>query len=175
LRPNDVFCHVYQGTGFTIIGEDGKVLPGIKAARKRGVIFDASNGKGHFSFAVVRAAIADGFLTDVISTDLSTLTMYMDYAFGLPYVMSKYLSLGVKLMDIVAACTSTPASLMGMKGVLGTLAPGAAADVAVFRHRRRPTRFKDTLGEIFTGDQLLIPQMTVLGGRIVYRQIDFDT
>ena len=112
---------------------------------------------------------------DVISTDLTVLTMYMDYAFGLPYLMSKYLSLGVKLMDIVAACTSTPASLMGMKGVLGTLAPGALADVAVFRRVQRPTRFKDTPGDIFVGDQLLISQMTVLGGKIVYRQIDFGT
>jgi predicted amidohydrolase len=175
LRPKDVFCHVYQGTGFTIIGEDGKVLPGIKAARKREVIFDAANGKGHFSFAVARAAIADGFLPDVISTDLSAMTVYTDYAFGLPYVMSKYLSLGVKLADVVAACTSTPSSLMGLKGVLGTLAPGALADVAILRHTQRPTRFKDTSGEMFTGDQLLISQMTVLGGKIVYRQIDFDT
>ena len=175
LRPKDIFCHVFQGTGSTIIGEDGKVLPGIKVARERGVIFDASNGKGHFSFAVARAAIADGFLPDVISTDLTVLTMYMDYAFGLPYLMSKYLSLGVKVMDVAAACTSTPANLMGLKGVLGTVAPGALADVAIFRHTRRPVQFKDTPGEIFTGDQLLISQMTVLGGRIVYRQIDFGT
>jgi predicted amidohydrolase len=175
LRPKDVFCHVFQGTGLTIIGEDRKVLPGIKAARERGVIFDASNGKGHFSFIVARAAIADGFLPDVISTDLTVLTMYIDYAFGVPYLMSKYLSLGVKLMDVVAACTSTPASLMGLKGVLGTLAPGAVADVAILRRVQRPTRFKDTPGEIFVGDQLLINQMTVLGGKIVYRQIDFGT
>jgi dihydroorotase len=49
------------------------------------------------------------------------------------------------------------------------------ADIAVLRPVRRPTRFLDTTGEVFVGEQLLVPQMTVLGGRIVYRQIDFAT
>jgi len=175
LRPGDVFCHVYQGTGHTIIGSDGKVLPGIKAARERGVIFDAANGKSHFTFGVARAAIADGFLPDVISTDLTVLSLYLDWAFGLPYLMSKYLSLGVSLTDVTAACTSTPAQWLGKQGQLGTLAAGAIADIAVLRPIRRATRFCDTLGEVFIGEQLLVPQMTVLGGRIVYRQVDFST
>lgn len=175
LRPGDVFCHVFHGTGRTILGSDGKLLPGIKAARTRGVIFDAANGKSHFSFPVARAAIAEGFLPDVISSDLTVWTLYMDFAFGLPYVVSKYLNLGVGLMEVIAACTSTPAKWLGMQGQLGTLAPGALADVAVLRPIRRPTRFRDTPGEIFIGEQLLVPQMTVLGGRIVYRQVDFAT
>jgi predicted amidohydrolase len=175
LRPGDVFCHVYHGTGRTIIDDHGKVLPGIRAARQRGVIFDAANGFGHFSFAVARAAIRDGFLPDIISTDLSVSTLYMDYVFGLPYVMSKYLNLGVSLMEIVAASTSTTARWLGIQEQLGTLRPGAVADIAVLKLINRPTRFRDTPGEVFVGEQLLVPQMTVLGGKIVYRQVDFST
>jgi predicted amidohydrolase len=175
LRSGDVFCHVFHGAGNTIIGDHGQVLPGIRAARKRGVIFDAANGKSHFSFAVARAAIGDGFLPDVISSDLTPLTLYTDYAFGLPYLMSKYLNLGVGLKEVVAACTSTPANLLGMQGTLGTLAPGAMADIAVFKLAQRATRFCDTPGETFVGEQLLVPQMTVLGGQITYRQVDFAT
>lgn len=175
LRPGDVLCHCYNGTGNTILGDDGKVLPGIKAAQKRGVIFDAANGKFHFSIDVARQAISEGFLPDVISSDLTVMTLYMDYVFGLPYVLSKYLSLGVDMMDVFSACTSTPAALLGMRGKLGTLTPGAVADVAVFRLIERPTRHLDTSGKIFVGNQLLVPQMTVLGGKIVYRHIEFDT
>jgi predicted amidohydrolase len=175
LRPGDVFCHVFHGTGHTIIGDHGEVLPGIKAARERGVIFDAANGRGHFSFAVARAAIADHFLPDVISSDLTTLTLYIDYSFGLPYLLSKYLNLGVGLMETVAACTSTPARWLGMQGQIGTLSPGAMADIAILKPIQRPTHFRDTPGEIFIGEQLLVPQMTVLGGQIVYRQVDFAT
>jgi dihydroorotase len=64
---------------------------------------------------------------------------------------------------------------LGKQGQLGTLAAGAIADIAVLRPIRRATRFCDTLGEVFIGEQLLVPQMTVLGGRIVYRQVDFST
>jgi dihydroorotase len=175
LRPGDVFCHVYHPTGNTILGSDGKLLPGIKAARERGVIFDVANGKSHFSFCISRTAMAEGFFPDIISTDLTIMTLYLDYAFGMPYLMSKFLSLGMELKAVVAACTATPAKLLGMRGKLGTLAPGALADIAVFRQIRRPTRFVDITGESFVGEQLLVPQMTVLGGRVVYRQIDFGT
>ena len=49
LRPGDVFCHCFEGTGNSILGSDGKVLPGVWEAKNRGVIFDSSNGKLNFS------------------------------------------------------------------------------------------------------------------------------
>lgn len=174
LRPGDVFCHAFHGIGQTIIGEDGKVLPEVKAARERGVIFDAANGKSNFSFDVARAALADGFLPDILSTDLTTGTLYLDTYYGLPMLMSKYLALGVDIMEIVKACTVVPAALLGMQGKIGTLTPGAFADVAIFRLIPRSTQFVDVCGETCMGEALLVPQMTVLGGRIVYRQIDFN-
>lgn len=78
-------------------------------------------------------------------------------------------------MEVMASCTSIPARWLGRQGELGTLTPGAVADIAVLRPIRRPTRFRDAAGEVFVGEQLLVPQMTVLGGRIVYRQVDFGT
>jgi dihydroorotase len=174
LRPGDVFCHVFHGKGQTIIGEDGKVTPGVKAARKRGVIFDAANGKSNFSFSVARAALADGFLPDILGTDLTTVILYLDTYYGLPMLMSKYLALGVDLIDIVRACTAKPAELLGMQRKLGTLAPGAFADIGIFRLTPRTTRFVDVRGETCMGEALLIPQMTVLGGQILYKQIDFN-
>jgi predicted amidohydrolase len=61
-----------------------------------------------------------------------------------------------------------------MKGKLGTLAPGALADVAVFRATKKKLVMTDVLGDSISGDHVLIPQMTVLNGNIVYRQIDFQ-
>ena len=61
------------------------------------------------------------------------------------------------------------------RGKIGTLAPGSAADVAVFRRIERQSRHLDTQGDLFMANQLLVPQMTVLNGKIVYRQIDFGT
>lgn len=173
LRPGDIFCHVFHGTGNTILGSNGTILPAILAARKRGVLFDAANGKGHFAFSVAEAAIRQSFLPDVISSDLSTFTLFRPPVFGLPHVMSKYLALGLRLMEIVAACTSTPARLLGAENAIGTLAPGACADVAILRQVDRQVEFSDTSGERREGQALLVPQMTVRAGRVLFRQIDF--
>ena len=60
LRPGDVFCHMYQGMGDTIIDSRGHVKPEIRRARERGVVFDASNGRSNFSFQVARPAVEIG-------------------------------------------------------------------------------------------------------------------
>ena len=170
LRPGDIFCHVFHGTGGTILSSDGVLLPGIRAARARGVLFDAANGRSHFAFAVARAALRQSFPPDVISTDLTVGTLYCEPVFGLPHVMSKYLTLGVPLRDVVAACTMTPARLLGLEGEIGTLAPGACADIAVFRQVETPVGYVDSLGERLVGQVMLVPQLTVRAGRVVYRQ-----
>jgi dihydroorotase len=175
LRPGDVYCHMYQGTGATIVGSNGRVGARLLAARRAGVIFDTANGRMNFSFRVAQAALADGFLPDIISSDLSKKTLFGDFVFSLPFVMMKFLSLGMTIDQVVAACTSAPARQIGMLGKLGTLAPGALADVAIFRRQRKqPTVVKDEHGDSITVDDWLLPQMTILDGKIVYRQIDFQ-
>ena len=158
FRPDDVFIHVYQGTGSTIIGNDNRVLPEVKEARKRGVIFDAANGRSHFSFKVAEAALADQFPPDVISTDQTLWTLYKQPVFGLPWIMSKYLAIGMKEYDIIAACTSTPARLMRMEGEIGTLVPGSCADVAILKLIDHDCEFFDTPGDTRKGKKLFMPQ-----------------
>jgi dihydroorotase len=175
LRPGDVYCHMYQGSGDTIIGADGKVRPPLYEARRRGVIFDTANGRKNFVFKVAKAAIAEGFLPDVISSDVTRKTLFGDFVFSLPFTMMKFLHLGMSLENVVAACTATPARLIGMRGKLGTLARGAFADVAIFRReRKRPVVTRDESGDSIAMDDWLLPQMTVKDGKIVYRQIDFQ-
>lgn len=173
FRPGDIFTHVFHGIGNTIIGRDGHVLPAVREARKRGVIFDAANGRNHFAFKTAEAALADGFAPDVLGSDLTWLTFGKEPAFGLPWLMSKYLALGMKLPDVIAAVTATPARVFGMEKEIGTLAPGACADVALFKLVRKKCTFRDILGESRTGEQLLLPQATWRAGRLVFRQLNF--
>lgn len=173
LRKNDVYCHVYQGKGNTIISGEGKVSGEIKEARERGVIFDAANGKNHFSFYVAEAALKDNFLPDIISTDITTNTMYHAPVMALPYIMSKYLSMGVDLMEVVRACTEVPARMMGMEGKIGTLSSGSFADVAIFKISDEQVEFADFSNKKVMGKKLLIPQMTIRDGVVVFRQMNF--
>ncbi|MBQ9153212.1 MAG: metallo-dependent hydrolase [Solobacterium sp.] len=174
LRAGDIYTHCYQGMGSTVVLEDGTIDPLILAARNRGVIFDSANGKGNFGLECARKAIRAGFLPDVIASDLTVDKFNMPpYCKNLPHVMSKYLELGMDLYDVVRCVTETPAKLMNMEGKIGTLRPGAYADIAVLKLKNIDYVQKDFRNDELTCHQLLVPQMTMLEGEIQYCQSDF--
>ena len=108
LRPGDVFCHLYHGRGNTIF-ENGGIPPALWEARERGVLFDCCHGSANFSFPVAEKAVEAGFLPDIISTDLNTVTWCKPPLYNLLSVLSKFLLLGVPLEKILACVTSTRA------------------------------------------------------------------
>lgn len=173
LRPGDIYAHLYNNLGSTILEADGKLKNSVVAARKRGVLFDSANGRVHFNAAVATRALAQGFSPDIISTDLVSATAYSDYVYGLPYIMMQFLGLEMSLHQVIEACTATPALILGQQGKLGTLQAGALADVAIFDLRQKETLINDYFGNPLQLKYWLVPQMTILDGKIVYRQIDF--
>ncbi|MDR3531391.1 MAG: amidohydrolase family protein [Rhodopila sp.] len=173
LRPGDVLCHCFHGKGSTMINAEGHAKPKVREARARGVLFDTADARTNHSYPVIRAALADGFRPDIISTDLTISSLFGNMVFGLPVVLSRYLEHGMTLAEVVGAATAAPARALGLGGTLGTLGEGAAADVAVFALRERAIRMTNLAGEEMTVRHHLVPQMTVSGGEIVYRQVDF--
>ena len=173
LRPDDVYTHMYQGKGCHILNESNKVRPSVWQARDKGILFDTADGRGHYAFSVAKGALADGFLPDVISTDLVGGSLYDQSVFGLPLIMTKYLALGMSLNDVVKACTATPARILGMVGKIGTLQAGAYGDVAIFELKQMQIPLHDVFGKQVTCREVLIPRATVLGGKVVYRSLEF--
>ena len=173
LRPGDVFCHMYQGIRDTIIDSRCHVKPEIRRARERGVVFDASNGRSNFSFQVARPAVGEGFLPDIISSDISPVTFYKQPAVSLPRLMSKYLAFGLPLEQVIDMVTINPARQLGDEE-LGTLRDGSIADVAIVRVVEKPMQFYDLNHDFISGDRLLVPQMTIKGGEIVYCSPGFN-
>jgi dihydroorotase len=89
--------------------------------------------------------------------------------FDLPTTMSKLLNLGMSLEDVILRVTANPARAIGEAGRLGTLKPGAVADVAVFSLERGQFDFVDTDQNHMTGEQKLVTQLTLKDGRVWYR------
>lgn len=175
LRAGDIVCHCYHGTGSCILDESGKVQRAYLEARERGVIFDMANGISHFSHQSALGAIKNGFLPDVISSDM------VSFAYGvskrnksLPYVMSKLYAMGMRMVDIIKATTQVPAELMGLSGRIGTLQAGSTADVALFRMEKHEILFEDAHLQQFKGESLLCPQMTIKGGQVAFFQNTFN-
>ncbi len=171
LRPGDIFCHCYQGVGNMILTESGDIDPGILDARARGVLFDAANGKSNFCLETAKKALAAGFLPDILSSDLTTFS-YPDpsHVGSLPHVLSKYLELGLGLQEVLRLCTAAPARLLSLEGEIGTLRPGSRADIALFRLEDRTWEQRDWRGAAIECHQLLVPQMMLCGGKIVFRE-----
>jgi dihydroorotase len=173
LRAGDILCHCFQEKGlYTILGTDGKIQQLAKEARERGVLFDHAAGRANYGFGVAQAAVRDGFYPDIISTDVVPYSIYKRKVFALPYTLSAYLAMGMPLVEIVRACTQTPARLMKLANI-GSLAPGMLADIAIFHMQNYFINFKDQFGHIIPGKHLLIPQLTLKAGKIAYRHITF--
>ena len=169
LRAGDIFCHCFQGAGNTIVLEDGSIDAGIIEARKRGVIFDSANGKGNFGVRTAEKALAAGFNPDISSTDWTVDKFNMPpYCKNLPTLLSKYVTLGMKLTDIVRCVTETPAKIMGLEGKIGTLKVGAFANVTIVKSKQIKITHRDFKDDELVGDILLVPQMTLIDGEIQY-------
>jgi dihydroorotase len=169
LRPGDVVTHFLHGRGDGILDVHGEIKKEVWAARERGVVFDVGHGRRHVNFDVARAAFRQNLLPDTISSDLNTLASE-GVAKDLPNTMSKFLTLGMPLADVIRAVTTTPAAVIGHAGQLGTLRPGAAGDVAVFEHQRGDFEFEDNDGQRMTGPERLVPVLTVKDGEVWWRR-----
>lgn len=175
LRKGDIFAHCFHGTVNGIMDSNSEIFPDILNARKRGILFDESNGSKNYSNQIAAIALGKGFFPDIISTDLSTVTLgTSNRCRSLPFVMSRSLSMGMTLPQVVKTVTETPAKLMNMEGEIGTLREGAFADIAIFKLEKQQISFDDIDGNIYEGDQVLIPQMTITDGRVVYSQTTFN-
>lgn len=173
LRPGDVYAHVFQGKGHTVI-RDGKVIEELRGHQKRGVIFDAANGVNHFGLKVARACLDQGFLPDIISTDLSVKSVYAPgKVFSLPFIMSKYIALGMEIPEIIRRVTTNPARALGEEKELGSLMEGTCADIAILRVVDKPVDFMDFAGDSVHGEKLFRTEMTIREGQTAFRQIEF--
>lgn len=174
FKAGDIYAHPFQGRHNAIIDSDGHVNPLIRAARAKGVIFDSSDGRDHYRFSVLRQALEEGFYPDTLSTDLVRANVFDKAVFGLPLIMSKYYNLGMSLLEVIKACTSTPAQILGCDTEFGTLLPGSCADIAILKLQDAELIMKDVFGDSMLCKQLFINKLTILNGKIVFAQLDFS-
>lgn len=169
LRPGDVLTHAYSGAPnmtnvFTNIVQEGKLLPAALAAKQRGAMFDVGHGGGSFDFTVAEVAIPGGCTPDTISSDIHVFSGNSPGIPFLPNVMSKFMTLGFTLEQVVAMATTAPAKIIGRAPKIGTLQVGAPGDVAIMELVEGPVSFVDTRNNKREGKAYLKPIQTVING-----------
>ena len=77
------------------------------------------------------------------------------------------LACGLRLEQVVPMVTSNAARMLGLDGQLGTLAPGAVADVSVLTDERGRWVLRDNEGTRVTAERRVAPAFCLRAGRRV--------
>ena len=165
LRPGDIYTHTYLGA-VPMLDENGKVLPYLFEAQKRGVIFDLGHGAGSFLFRQAVPAVHQGFLPNSISTDTHVHSMNAGMK-NMLNVMSKFLNMDVPLKDVIRRVTWNPAREIRRED-LGHLSVGAVADVTVLRVVHGDFGFVDSAGKRMKGSRKLVAELTIRNGKVAW-------
>ena len=171
MAPGDIVTHCYHGRANGIMGQEKEfVLKEVVEAQRYGIIFDCAHGRNHFSFRMIEKALDQGFLPDTISTDLTFTSATKGPVWDLTTTMSKLLHFGMSLDDLVARATAAPARIMGYEGTVGTLRPGANADIALLELRDGNYELTDSDRNTVTAKRRLIARTTLKDGRVTYER-----
>ena len=169
LKPGDVVTHMFAPPPNSIIDDNGRILPEVLAARRRGVWFDVGNGQtGHMRWDTVERIMKAGFWPDTFSTDWnvnSPMTGVIDF----PNCMSKLFGFGMTVPQAIARATVYAARTFEVFRDRGTLNVGAVADIALLELRDGNFDFLDNYGNKIPGRQRLFPSGTVLSGKWIPR------
>ena len=156
--------------GVNTAAEDG--FGSMREAQARGVIIDVGfAGHVHTDFSVLRQAIENGIVPDVISTDITRLSAYTRGGrYGMTLCMSLARHLGLHEEALFRAVTSTPARALGKQGEWGCLRVGGKADLAVLEYADEGFDLTDKAGNRVTSTTGYRCVLTVANGQVVYRR-----
>jgi dihydroorotase len=167
LKPGDIVTHIYAPPPNSIFDDNGRLFPEVTAARRRGIWFDIGNGRtGHITWSMAERALQTRLLPDTVSTDWTTNELARtEQVIDFGNVLSKFLMLGVPLTQVIAMATSNAAKVFPAFNGLGTLAPGAPADVAVLELRQGSFDFFDNERAKKAGMERLFATRAIFGGK----------
>ncbi|MGW7521170.1 amidohydrolase/deacetylase family metallohydrolase [Streptomyces sp. NPDC054796] len=179
LGPGDVVTHAFHGKPGGLFartapepGSEGggeyaaAPLPQARAALERGVRLDVGHGSASFAFATAERALSAGIRPYTASTDLHNRNLHGP-VHSLTATLDKLLALGMPLTEVLACATSRPAEVLGLTGELGTLRPGAVADISLLRLREEQTshHLTDATGAHREGGGSLVAHGVLRAGR----------
>jgi dihydroorotase len=178
LDPGDIIAHPFTKHPGAFVSPEGQVHPLIFEAMKLGARIDIGRG-GHLSFRAARIALDAGVVPFTVGADIHgyTVRRLIRWNSGTPIggrgvhslvqVMNELLALGLDLVTVVRMVTVNAAVMLGLEGELGTLAPGAVADVSVLALDEGEWMLEDSVGVQLRATRRLRPECAVRAGRVM--------
>jgi dihydroorotase len=128
---------------------------------------DAQAGTSHHSWDVSEKAFSQGWVPDLISTDIGNRGPQAPNGQLLPWVMTQFLYLGLTIEQVIERVTLLPTKVFKFGEKIGTLEPGTVADVTVIDLQQGNFELVDQQGAKRMGKQKIVPVATVHGGTLV--------
>ena len=160
LKPGDIVAHLFWSWTSGLFDPEGGISTLFADAQQRGVVIDVAHGGGKFRFGVAKKALELGFYPDTISNDLHA-GCVNGPVFDLPTTASKLLNLGMPLLEVLRAITSTPAQALGLQDV-GRISLGLPAEIALLKLETGSFTFTDSSQAVMTGEQRLTHVQTIV-------------
>jgi dihydroorotase len=166
LDASDILTHVCTAHPGGVLDANNRLVPELREAQERGVIFDPASGRNNFNYEVCQRLADQQFHPHTISTDISA-PGRARIVFSLVESMSKFLALGYTFEEVIRMTTVNAARALGMEGEVGALAVGREADITVLDLVSGRWAFEDAWSEAFYGDRAIAPVHTVRAGELV--------
>ena len=181
MEPGDILAHPFtRHPGGFVSTETGMVHPVVWEALDRGVTVDVGHGS-HFSFEMARKVMEAGIRPYTLGADMHGYNVRLPNAtdistrktnpffgvapFNLTNAMTKLLTLGMALPEVIATVTANPARMLRLEGQIGALRPGMTADISVLEIKKGNFELSDNSGVKVTASELIVPVMALRAGR----------
>jgi dihydroorotase len=171
LRKGDILTHCFTGRPHGPLDANGKILPEMLDCRERGVLFDVGDGGPHLSLDVAEKCLQQNFLPDTIGTDLGGLSINGP-VYDLVTELSKFLTIGMTPDQVIERVTLRPTRMFNFGVEIGTLRPGAVADITILDPREGSFVFGDSTGKKRTGKQKLQSVAAIRAGKAYINRSD---
>src|SRR5689334_21481961 len=142
------------------------VLPQILELKERGIFTEGQMVNSHHMFEVSEKAFAQGWIPDLLGTDMGAVGKDMPNGILLPWEMTQYLYLGLTVEQVIEKVTLTPTKVFKFPEQIGTLQTGAPADVTVIDLQQGQFQLFDQKGQTRTAKQRFVPVAAVHGGTL---------
>jgi len=162
----DIITHIFHGNKYGVLDNDGRILPEVWDAARRGVLFDVGFGGYNFSWSVAEKVMAQGLVPQIISSDLQQFNV-LGPVYSLAHVMGACMRLGMTVRDVVERVTSNPARALALDDRAGALKPGMPADITVFDVEPGEFQVQDTSGRSRATNSRLLPRMAFKDGKLI--------
>ena len=162
LRKGDIVSHCFHGKDSPLWAVSGDPIPELEKALGSGILLDVAHGAASLSASVAKRVVKQGLYPFTISTDLH-IRCVNSPVYSLSHTMTKFMSIGMSLIDIINSVTEIPARRLG----LTDWCRNPEKNATIFRIRKKSETdppFIDSDGAAFPVDEVIEPVAVIMDG-----------